>query len=519
MTTDARLPLLLISLACNLLTSSPTAARDFSTVEIKATHVGGNVHMLVGAGGNIGVSVGDDGILIVDDQFAPLADKIRAALGELNKGKLRFVLNTHWHGDHTGGNPKFGEEATIIAHDNVRKRLSGELRTRGRESTPLPKEGLPVITFAESLTVHFNDEEIDVIHFPSGHTDGDSVVFFKESNVVHMGDLFFNGSFPFVDLASGGDVEGYLRNVKAIAERLPAGVKIIPGHGQLATRSDVTANIRMLTETVEIVRQRMSANQTLDQARHAGLPAEWDDWGKGFIKTDRWIETIYRSLTAHAAAREPANRRRRAAFTPIEDDPNLPRVLLIGDSISIGYTLATREFLKAEANVHRPPTNCGPTSRGLAHIEAWLGDSRWDVIHFNWGLHDLKYVDAEGRNTSPEKGRQQVPPDAYERNLETLVARLKKTKAKLVFATTTPVPPNEGKRVAGDARNYNKIARRVMAKHDVAIDDLHGFALARLDAIQLPHNVHFKPEGSRVLASQVAASIREALAAKAAAAK
>src|SRR5687767_6795650 len=193
-----------------LSTGSALAQTDWSKVEVKVHKVHGNVYMLQGMGGNIGVSVGPDGILIVDDQYAPLADKIKAALKTLGEGKLKFVLNTHWHGDHTGSNAAFGPEAPVIAHDNVRKRLSTEQRNEffKRTTPPSPKEALPIITFGHSLTVHFNGEEIRVIHFPQGHTDGDSIIFFTNSNVVHMGDHFFAGRFPLVDLDSGGNVEG-----------------------------------------------------------------------------------------------------------------------------------------------------------------------------------------------------------------------------------------------------------------------------------------------------------------------
>ena len=179
----------LIVCACGI----RTQAQDFSKVEIKATKVAGNVYMLEGSGGNIGVSVGPDGILIVDDQFAPLADKIKAALKTLGDGKLKFVLNTHYHGDHTGGNVAFGPDALIIAQTNVRKRLSTEQKSKFfNHTTPAsPKEALPVITFDQAVSVFFNGEEIKVIHFPQGHTDGDSVIFFTGSNVVHMGDDFF----------------------------------------------------------------------------------------------------------------------------------------------------------------------------------------------------------------------------------------------------------------------------------------------------------------------------------------
>ena len=274
--------------------------QDFSKVQVKATKVAGNIYMLQGSGGNIGVSVGADGILIIDDQFAPLADKIRAALKELGQGKLRFILNTHWHGDHTGGNIVFGPEATIIAHDNVRKRLSTEQKSEVfKNTTPAsPKEALPVITFGQSLSVHFNGEEIRVIHYPQGHTDGDSVIFFTTSNVIHLGDDFFAGRFPFVDLESGGSIEGLTKNIGEIITQIPDGAKLIPGHGPLSTIDDLKSYQGMLQQTTDIVRQKMTAGKTLEQIKSEGLPEEWKPWGTGFIKTDLWIETIYKSLNA-----------------------------------------------------------------------------------------------------------------------------------------------------------------------------------------------------------------------------
>lgn len=274
---------------------------DWSKVEMKATKVAGNVYMLVGAGGNIGVSVGDDGILIVDDQYAPLADKIRASLkGIAADKKLRFILNTHWHGDHTGSNVVFGPEAPIIAHDNVRKRMATEQKSEFfKRTTPAsPKEALPVITFNHNLTVHFNGEEIRAIHFPQGHTDGDSVIFFTSSNVVHLGDDFFAGRFPFVDLESGGNVEGLTKNIGEIIEKIPAGAKLIPGHGPLSTIDDLKTYHNMLIKTTDIVRQKIAAGKTLDQIKSEGLPDEWKSWGTGFIKTDVWLEIVHRSLTA-----------------------------------------------------------------------------------------------------------------------------------------------------------------------------------------------------------------------------
>lgn len=275
-----------------------TQQQDFSKVEMKATNVRGNIYMLEGSGGNIGVCVGEDGILIVDSQFAPLADKIRAALKGLNSGDLKFLLNTHWHGDHTGGNPIFGKEATIIAHTNVRNRLMTEQKRGERITPPAPKAAWPVIAVESSLTVHFNGEDIKVTHFPNGHTDGDCVIFFTKANVAHLGDDFFVGRFPFVDLVSGGDVEGLTKNIAAMIAQLPPDVKIIPGHGPISTREDLKNYHRMLVETVAVVRKGMAANKSLDELKKAGFAEEWKSWGSGFIPADRWIETIHQSLSA-----------------------------------------------------------------------------------------------------------------------------------------------------------------------------------------------------------------------------
>lgn len=270
---------------------------DWNAVEVKAEKVAGNIWMLTGRGGNIGVSVGPDGLLIVDDQFAPLAEKIKAKLKDLSSGKLKFILNTHFHGDHTGGNKEFGAETPIIAHDNVRKRLStppDDPAARERWAQANPKEAWPVVTFGDRVSIHFNGEEIKAIHFPQGHTDGDSIIFFTGSNVVHMGDDFFVGRFPFVDLRAGGTVSGLIRNIGDVLGKLPADVKIIPGHGPVSTVEDLRAYHKMLVATSDIVRQRKASGMSLDDAKKAGLP-EWKEWGAGFITTDRWIETIYNS--------------------------------------------------------------------------------------------------------------------------------------------------------------------------------------------------------------------------------
>src|SRR4051794_29061220 len=209
--------------------------------------------------------------------------------------------------------------------------------------------------------------------------------------------------------------------------------------------------------------------------------------------------------------RPSKKKERPPSLAPIKDVAALPRVLLIGDSISMGYTLAVRELLKGVANVHRPPTNCGPTTRGVEQIDAWLGEGKWDVIHFNFGLHDLKYVDEKGKNTSPEKGKVQVSLEQYARNLDALVLKMKKSGAKLIFATTTPVPRGEKQRAADSDRAYNEAALKVMKEHKVAVNDLNALVRQREGKGQLPANVHFTQEGYKALAAQVAPELKKAL--------
>lgn len=271
---------------------------DFSKVQIKETPLAGNVHMLMGEGGNIAVSVGPEGVLIVDDQFAPLAQKINAAIDKLSKGKIQYVVNTHWHFDHTGGNPIFGKEGRIVAHDNVRMRLSSEQKIFGNPVAPLPKEGLPVITYDNSMSIFFNGEEIRLTHYPAGHTDGDTTVYFTQSNVLHTGDLLVVDSFPLVDMENGGTVDGLIQDQEKILQSLPAGVKIIPGHGPLATREDMERAHAMLKETTALVRSKIEAGKTLEQVKAEGLPEKYKSWGNGFLKEPMYIEMIYRGLSA-----------------------------------------------------------------------------------------------------------------------------------------------------------------------------------------------------------------------------
>jgi cyclase len=281
--------------------------QDFSKVEIKVTKVSGSIYLLEGSGGNIAASVGDDGIVIVDDQFAPLADKIRAALKGITSKPLRFIINTHYHFDHTGGNLPF-HDATIIAHDNVRKRLAqanvvGNGGSAMKMDQPAnPPEALPVITFAHDVTLHVNGEDIRALHAPSGHTDGDSIVFFPKSNVVHFGDDFVRYGFPFIDINGGGSSKGMIAALENALTQLPKDVKVIPGHGALATLDDVRSFLTMLKETRAVVEKAVKAGKTLQQLQQEKVLAQWEKYSGQFVSTDLFIETLYNELTGKKTA-------------------------------------------------------------------------------------------------------------------------------------------------------------------------------------------------------------------------
>jgi cyclase len=280
--------------------------QDYSKVEIKVTKVSGNIYMLEGAGGNIAASVGEDGIVIVDDQFAPLADKIRAALKGITTKPLRFIINTHYHFDHTGGNLPF-HDATIIAQDNVRKRLMqsnvvGNGGAMKMDQPANPPEALPVITFQHDVTLHVNGEDIHALHAPSGHTDGDSIVFFPKSNVVHLGDDFVRYGFPFIDINGGGSSKGMIAALEGALAQLPADVKVIPGHGALATLADVREFLKLLKDTRAVVEKGVKAGKTLVQLQQEKVLEPWQKYSGQFISTDVFIETLYNELTGTKAA-------------------------------------------------------------------------------------------------------------------------------------------------------------------------------------------------------------------------
>ncbi len=268
-----------------------------ATAELSLHPLSDAVYVLQGGGGNVGVCVGADGILLVDAKLASQADAVRAALSRF-AGQPQYIFNTHFHADHTGGNRAFGQHATILAHANVRKRLAtgGEFGKRFIE--PAPAVALPKIAFEQSASVFFNGEEIRAVHFPHAHTDGDLAVFFVNAHIAHLGDLFFNGLFPFVDLEYGGNVESLTKHITALIDQLPADAKIIPGHGPVATLDDLKAYHRMLVETTASVHRHRSAGLSLEQISAEGLDAQWASWAWAFVPTQRWIETVYWSLEA-----------------------------------------------------------------------------------------------------------------------------------------------------------------------------------------------------------------------------
>jgi cyclase len=267
---------------------------DFEKVEIRVEKVAGSVYMLTGLGGNIGLSIGADGVVVVDDQFAPLVPRIREAIRGLTQQPVRFVLNTHWHFDHSGGNAPFAAEATILAHENARRRMrAGDPKeVAGRAIQPAAPEALPVITFDHTLSVHLNGEEVRALHYPKGHTDGDVVVFFPQSKVVHMGDTFITLGFPFVDVASGGSLLGLIENLDAVLAVLPDDVKVIPGHGTLSTKADLRKFTDVLRDCVERVRAARREGRTLAQMQQTNVLGEYDALGQGFIPTRDFLALI-----------------------------------------------------------------------------------------------------------------------------------------------------------------------------------------------------------------------------------
>lgn len=285
--------------ACLLLIASPftVAQRDFSNVQIKTTDLGQNIFLLEGAGGNIGVSTGDDGVFVIDDQFAPLSIKIMQAIKTLSDKPVSYVLNTHWHGDHTGGNENFGKAgAVVVAHENVRQRMSTDqfMETFNRTVPAAPDAALPVVTFTDNVNFYFNDDEISVMHMPASHTDGDAIVHFKKANVLHMGDTFFNGFFPFIDHSSGGTLDGIISTAETALNLIDDNTQIIPGHGPLASKADLKIYHQMLLQVRRLMQPALASDKSRDEVIAENPLQELDQtWGKGFMKTDVFTGILY----------------------------------------------------------------------------------------------------------------------------------------------------------------------------------------------------------------------------------
>ncbi|GLX79631.1 cyclase [Thalassotalea insulae] len=279
---------LLATLLCVVAATGPLSAGEMDDVKLLATKAGANVYMLTGAGGNIGLLVTEKGLLLVDDQFQPLAEKIEAAMQEINNNELKYVVNTHFHGDHTGSNSYFARQAPIFAHKNVRARLKAE------EDSDIYR--LPVVTYQEGATIYLDNEEVQLLHLPAGHTDGDTVVYFKQANVLHTGDLFFELGFPYIDLDSGGSVKGYLTNVKQLISQMPDDVVIIPGHGKLTNKAAYIAYAEMIEFSINRVTKALNEGKSQQDILALGIGEKYQDQAWAFISEERWLKTLVRDL-------------------------------------------------------------------------------------------------------------------------------------------------------------------------------------------------------------------------------
>ena len=276
--------------------------RDMSGVEIKTIKISDNLYALYGAGGNIGVFTGDDGVFMIDDQYAPLSEKIKNAISEISDHPVRFLVNTHHHGDHVGGNSEFSNDgAIIIAHENVRKRLSADQFKDGITSAEYAStnSAWPQITFTQDMNVFINGENIQLIHSSHAHTDGDAMVYFSESNAIHMGDIFFNKLFPFIDLNSGGTVTGFLEAIEIAIHLCDQNTKIIPGHGEIADKSDLMFYYNMIVTMRDRVKSAKDEGKNLEEIKSMDLASEYSDWSWRFISTERFLETLWNDLNVH----------------------------------------------------------------------------------------------------------------------------------------------------------------------------------------------------------------------------
>ncbi len=282
------------------LVSAPLLGQNFDEVKIKTTKVSDHIYMLEGSGGNIGVSVGEDGALMIDSQYAPLSDKIRRAIEALTDEPIKLLLNTHWHGDHSGGNQPFAEMgAMIVAHDNVRERMSKTqlMKAFSREIPPAPEEARPVVTFNDQLSLRCNGEYLMMVHVDSAHTDGDALIYFPESDVMHMGDTYFAGRYPFIDQSSGGTIDGLIEAVNHALFLTTDDTKIIPGHGPLSNKFELKAYRDVLKQVRDGVAHAKAQGKSLEEIQADPPTADMDaSWGSGFISSERFIDLVYSTL-------------------------------------------------------------------------------------------------------------------------------------------------------------------------------------------------------------------------------
>lgn len=282
-----------------LLGISAYAYGQQNDVKIISTKLTDNFYMLKGQGGNIGLLIGSDGVLMIDDQFAPLTPKILEAIRKITPKPVNFLLNTHWHGDHTGGNLNMSKEgATIVSHENVRKRMSKDQVVRGRTKKASPKEALPVLTFTEDMMFHYNDDDILFTHLHDAHTDGDAIVYFTKNNVIHTGDTYFQGRFPYIDLDSGGSIDGYIDGIAKIIMLADDSTKIMPGHGDVANKKELIAYKKMLEDLKSKIQQEINNGKSLDEVKtNKSITAKYAsyDW---WISEEKIRTTIYKSLKA-----------------------------------------------------------------------------------------------------------------------------------------------------------------------------------------------------------------------------
>lgn len=289
-----------LAAACATWVLPAAAQQDFSKVELRPIKINETTYMLTGAGGNMGLSVGEDAVFLIDDQFAPLTARITAAIAQITPKPVKFVLNTHWHFDHTGGNENLGKAgALIVAHHNVRKRMGTEqmIDFLNMRTKPDPKDALPVATFSTDMSFHINGETIRAIHMPAAHTDGDSVVHFTGSDVFHMGDIYFNGFYPFIDAESGGSADGVVAACDQVLGIATDKTKIIPGHGPLSNAAELKAYRDMVATVSGRVKALVAQGKSLEEIKAARVSADYDEkWGKGFIKPERFAEMLARPL-------------------------------------------------------------------------------------------------------------------------------------------------------------------------------------------------------------------------------